>query len=285
MQDQFRNSLLRSRPGKRALSAFRAVRALPERYRRELTSLEAPEATWRGNRVIFPDGRGNYYSVYAPSEDDHGLIHRTYDIFRGHGENRLHRLEVVRFIQFAKRCRTFLDIGCAEGALSALFVAVTNGAAHVLSVDCGAGCHWDHLVLTRRCNLAHYPNAQWETLKRFVTSENKKNDPTFNPGFPLPEGCVKTTLQDIVSECSFKPDMIKLDIEGSEYEVVLGGIGVLRELRPLLQIELHKDNMPPGGSAQIVKALTGAGFSLAYVTRPWSRAPNGMSHVYFEPHP
>lgn len=96
---------------------------------------------------------------------------------------------------------------------------------------------------------------------------------------------MKTTLQDIISECSFKPDMIKLDIEGSEYEVVLGGIGVLRELRPLLQIELHKDNMPPGGSAQIVKALTGAGFSLAYVTRPWSRAPNGMSYVYFEPHP
>ena len=58
---------------------------------------------------------------------------------------------------------------------------------------------------------------------------------------------MKTT--DIISECSFKPDMIKLDIEGSEYEVVLGGIGVLRELRPLLQIELHKDNMPPGGSA------------------------------------
>ena len=54
MQDQFRNSLLRSRPGKRALSAFRAVRALPERYRRELTSLEAPEATWRGNRVHLP---------------------------------------------------------------------------------------------------------------------------------------------------------------------------------------------------------------------------------------
>jgi FkbM family methyltransferase len=196
----------------------------------------------------------------------------------------LHRAETAEFLALTRRCRTFLDLGCAEGFFSALFVAARAGDAQVLSVDCGSeqGCHWSHLELTRRCNLAQYPKCRMGDVKAVCTSAHNRADRSFKPNFSIASDCSKATLADILSETSMRPDFIKFDIEGSEYDVILDSLSLLRELRPVIQVELHNNIMPPGSSRSIVRELQMAGFVLTKATRlAWGTAQT--CHAYFAP--
>lgn len=51
-----------------------------------------------------------------------------------------------------------------------------------------------------------------------------------------------TTLDRYVSETGIKPRLIKIDVEGAEFDVLEGGRECLRECRPLLAVEIHPDS-------------------------------------------
>jgi len=61
-------------------------------------------------------------------------------------------------------------------------------------------------------------------------------------GFEKPAGKVETdTIDALASRESIRIDMIKMDIQGMEYEALLrGAVHVLRTYKPLLLVEVHK---------------------------------------------
>jgi FkbM family methyltransferase len=50
-----------------------------------------------------------------------------------------------------------------------------------------------------------------------------------------------TTLDRYVSDKRIRPRLIKVDVEGAEFEVLEGGRSCIRDCRPLLVIEIHAD--------------------------------------------
>jgi len=50
-----------------------------------------------------------------------------------------------------------------------------------------------------------------------------------------------TTLDNYVIERAVRPRLVKIDVEGAEFEVLEGGRNCVRDFRPLLAIEIHAD--------------------------------------------
>ncbi len=73
------------------------------------------------------------------------------------------------------------------------------------------------------------------------------------------------------------PDVIKLDIEGSEVEALRGAQRLLREVRPVLVIELH------GTNAEIAALLGDAGYVLENLEGPEPVADAGAVRVLARP--
>jgi FkbM family methyltransferase len=47
------------------------------------------------------------------------------------------------------------------------------------------------------------------------------------------------TLDSFCSASGVQPDFLKLDVEGAEYEVLLGGKNIIAQFRPVMLVELH----------------------------------------------
>jgi len=63
-----------------------------------------------------------------------------------------------------------------------------------------------------------------------------------------------TTLDEALADGAPPPDVVKLDVEGSEADVLRGALQLLAERRPALVIELH------GSAAEVCALLDGAGY-------------------------
>lgn len=49
------------------------------------------------------------------------------------------------------------------------------------------------------------------------------------------------TLDSYIQETSLRPDVIKVDIEGAEYDFLEGGRGTIHKFKPVLYIEIHSE--------------------------------------------
>lgn len=264
------------------LPAYRVFRKIPDYYFVEQAMAARASLPWSGNRVMFGDRNGKLVSVYAPAEDDDGNIQRSYDIFRYHASARQHKREVAHFMDFAKSSSSLLDLGSAEGLFSALFAAIQSANARIVSVDCGApeGCIFEHLYLTRQTNMRHSGCRDWRIKKAFLTDSRmvtqiKSPDAAQLIPFTLAADCEITTLPALCRQLDFRPDLIKLDIESSEYEVLLDSLDFLSELRPKLCIELHNEVLARRGLSgeTVFDRLTSIGYELIHTDkRDWRRA-------------
>jgi FkbM family methyltransferase len=75
------------------------------------------------------------------------------------------------------------------------------------------------------------------------------------------------TLDNIVNECGIdKVDLIKIDVEGTELELLRGSLNLLRKHKPVLLIEVHYGfGWRP---QEIYDLLEGYGYSLTMDKRP-----------------
>ena len=80
-----------------------------------------------------------------------------------------------------------------------------------------------------------------------------------------------TTLDDEWRRTGETPAVVKIDVEGAEAEVIRGAAAVLRELRPLLFLELHMDVLERRGESveALLSHLTSCGYRF---TEPDGRA-------------
>lgn len=62
--------------------------------------------------------------------------------------------------------------------------------------------------------------------------------------YAAPGGAMETTTLDALN---LAPDIIKIDVEGVEYDIVVGGIKTLLQYRPVLLVEVHPKQLPRYG--------------------------------------
>ncbi len=74
-----------------------------------------------------------------------------------------------------------------------------------------------------------------------------------------------TTLDDEWRRTGVAPAIVKIDVEGAEAEVIRGAAALLRDVRPILFLELHMDELERRGESTkaLLAQLTSAGYRFA----------------------
>jgi FkbM family methyltransferase len=211
---------------------------------------------------------------------------------------------IVREIQGSKMCLDIRDKGVSRelalvGVREALFTRTLQGALREgdCVVDIGANIGYYALMEARllgprgRVYAVEPVPHNMELLEKSVALNNYSNIETF----PIGIGSSNTTATMYISDhpnwCSFypptkiidrkdvkissldsflkdkqRPDLIRMDVEGYEYEILTGMSGVLDSGVPLkLLIEFHPDIMGPERAAAFLTNLKKNGFQLKKV--------------------
>jgi FkbM family methyltransferase len=172
--------------------------------------------------------------------------------------------------RWTKRARTFVDIGANEGYYSV--IAARNGA-RVLAVEPQERLHKIIGANAKLNDLTSIDVVNCAISDRSGTGEIYLSN-SINPGasgfvrvaaYRLPKAVVKVeTLQNLLSDAGLGAvDVMKIDIEGYEYEAILGSPDLFRQHRiGALFIEMHPDNISRRGldPKDIDRFLVGCGY-------------------------
>ena len=262
--------------GDQALLLARFIRKLPALWRQERCAAQHRHQPWSDNKIVVAGNDGEFFPIYSP-DDLHsacGGFLRTYNVFCHQANAWYMRREVRNFIRYAKRATRFADVGSAEGFYSALFASMHGPAGEILSIDCGSttGCNPAHTPIVMEQNRQAFSPRRWDYIKAFVTDAKRRP-----PVFELPRDCHVETLAALCCSADFVPDLIKFDIESSEYEVLLDSCHWLQEIRPTLIIEVHNEILEARNLSfrPVLQALQGIGYRVvAYDERDYLKAGN-----------
>jgi FkbM family methyltransferase len=155
--------------------------------------------------------------------------------------------ELVGFIEAAKSARALFDVGAHKGLFSLVFCAVNENnraVAYEPSPSLGEGAK----------NLIEING--WESridLQSVAIGASRSAvAASFDSMGFLQLGGQEFQIQmtSIDEECErlkFYPDVLKIDIEGYEYEALLGATGLLKSASPIICLELHLDMLERRG--------------------------------------
>jgi FkbM family methyltransferase len=167
--------------------------------------------------------------------------------------------EAKAFVTIARRGGCLLDIGGHRGILSALFCAAAPGnrsycfepsqalaeAARALALDNGFSDRLEVLEAAvgesagKRVMLLD-PVGGFVQVKRFKNSMW---------GEPVKVEVRLETIDEFCDRERVVPTLLKVDVEGYEYEVILGSRQVLTRFRPTVFLELHLNYLEDRGIA------------------------------------
>ena len=102
---------------------------------------------------------------------------------------------------------------------------------------------------------------------------------TKNPSFKVSKDTRLMKLEDIFKEKNFHPEIIKFDVESSEYEILMCSIDYLKKHKPILIIEVHITFLEEQGLdfKKVFKKLINIGYKLA--AKDTSRYLQENSHI------
>lgn len=161
--------------------------------------------------------------------------------------------EMAAFLKLTEGCRCFLDIGALYGAFSLAFCAKTGQRALAFEPNQAS-----RTLLER--HIAANPNFQIQAIP-FGLGEVSGSVPV-EAGFhftalgtnsppaatELPVDHMKVvSLDEFCAAESVDPDLLKIDVEGFEHFVLLGGRRTLERCKPKLLIEFHTELMATHG--------------------------------------
>jgi FkbM family methyltransferase len=73
-----------------------------------------------------------------------------------------------------------------------------------------------------------------------------------------------TTLDAYCSKNQLKPDLIKIDVEGAEYQVLLGGLQIINECQPAILLSVHPSQLSDlgYGASELATLISGMAYDV-----------------------
>ncbi len=148
----------------------------------------------------------------------------------------------------AQHNKNILDIGCNIGQSSLLFLLGTDN--HLLAVDpnpdalarCAENLIHNDLVQNARfmCAFCGEQDGEIEFFSSLTDAAGSmhKGFAKTSSGIGKSRVVRKTKVDRIVEEFNFKPDLVKMDVEGAE-QYVLRGMNTVLENNPMIFVEMH----------------------------------------------
>jgi len=170
----------------------------------------------------------------------------------------------------ARRAGTILDIGANVGWYSLHFSRVAP-QARIVAFEPMPQIHarlLEHLRLNGATQVEPeriaLQDQEGEGVLYFHKAETGATSARNNRGFDgaLQEAVPTTTLDRYCSERGIEPELIKCDVEGSEFAVVRGGRETIRRCRPIIFLELLRKWSANFGyhPNEVIDELAGAGY-------------------------
>ncbi len=192
---------------------------------------------------------------------------RTTFEFFGFGEMDSHE-EMESFIRLVRGRKLLWDIGALHGIFSLVFCRSNGGRALAAEPSpLAQPILRRNLQLNPELGIQLCPmalGAEPGRLKFHLTWQYANFLPSAeNPADRQVHECEVTTL-DALLDRGDTPDTLKIDVEGLEAAVLRGGQRLLREVRPLLFLEIHTSLLlpQPGALEEVFGLLTQADYRL-----------------------
>jgi len=169
---------------------------------------------------------------------------------------------------------TVIDVGAHIGYYSLLFAKCVGPSGRVFAFEPVPGnfsllkknVELNSLLNVVTINKAVFSRTQ--EIKMSVPGDQSNPECASIKSAPgAPNYCVEAiSIDDFCAEHSLQPDVLKIDVEGSEYDVLLGASATVNRLFPKLLIELHHFD---GNLAAVpVPALLGQwGYQIQWIER------------------
>lgn len=157
----------------------------------------------------------------------------------------------------------FLDVGAAWGTYSMILAPKARLGVSYLSFEPHA-LPYKFLLRNSALLSSLYPDIQFHALNVPVGDgaqvmaelhQGEAGHPSFVPDPSNTSGICSVTIDSIVKQHSMSPAFIKIDVEGAELAVLLGGLGTLQTFHPTLMVEIHPDMQPEGATVQKIESF------------------------------
>ena len=163
--------------------------------------------------------------------------------------------EIAGFLALAGSARTFVDVGAWKGLFSLIFCVLDGGKRAVAYEPSSSG-------VQAISALSDLNGCQSRIIRRPVGvglasgRASARIDPSgivtiaagASSGHAIDDLEI-VSLDDDVRSLGIAPDLLKIDVEGYEYEVIAGARGVLRDRKPAICLELHLDLLERRGQS------------------------------------
>jgi FkbM family methyltransferase len=278
---------------------------------RELVKQMLPARLQRLARFVYRlpvNYRADYsYQICAEHRLGHGIIALTDDIaialpdhsvansvFHSMAFETTNRAEVDEFLQLAAGCKNLVDVGASGGFFSALFVR-SRKSANVLSIEFDSpslsvleqtktrnscsSCTWiiDRRGVSDQAAIVEVVSSGYGgAVATEIDRADAENFSTVNRRSYGSFEVSVDQLRGICSEHQFRPDIIKVDIEGFEHEMVTSSINWLNDIKPRLSFELHVEKLYQQGKnpKELLSLLDSMGYKLAKTGKPAAQMIN-----------
>jgi FkbM family methyltransferase len=193
--------------------------------------------------------------------------------------------EIASFMTLAGSARTFVDVGAWKGLFSLIFCLLgdenravayepsQSGIDATMALAALNGCA--SRVVPRQVGVGL---AAGRAAARMAPGGIISVDADPSSGEEIDDLQI-VSLDDEVQARGLVPDLLKIDVEGYEYEVLAGARRLLREHKPAICLEIHLDLLERRGqsAAQVVNELVTHGYGFRTCTgQPLS--PADISH-------
>jgi FkbM family methyltransferase len=183
--------------------------------------------------------------------------------------------EVSRALTLAvKQGMTVIDIGAHIGYYTLLFAKCVGPGGHVFSFEPVPGnfallrknVQLNNLAQVQTSNQAVYSRAGEITISVPDDQPNSGNGSVCLDKGVRQFSVNAVSLDAFCEEFLIRPDVLKMDVEGAEYEVLVGAQRVIAQFRPKLLIELHHFD---GNLAAhpVPDLVTGWGYHIQWIER------------------
>jgi FkbM family methyltransferase len=169
---------------------------------------------------------------------------------------------------------TVIDVGAHIGYYTLVFAKCTGADGRVYSFE-PLPANFDLLQKNVRLNDLR----QVHTIPKAVFSRNQEITLTVpddqphsgNGSMYLQAGVAQTrinavSLDSFCKESEIRPDVLKMDVEGAEYEVLMGAREIIEQCRPKLLIELHHFDGNLAGNP-VPQLLAGWNYEIQWIER------------------